>query len=156
MNEITQKQVDQLRNLLNTPDLNKAITVNLPFFGDISVGELEGYLPYYLKMRKELREFVPLGVDSAIMDYAEKKGLVDKRPRKIEDIDRPLREIERDIEEWLEEGWSVCQTATKCGVYPHIVKVAKEKREARKKEEDSFIKRWIWRKVLNVSRRHLK
>lgn len=146
--------INQLRALFESKEITKNVMVDVPFLGKVSLNELEKYLPYYVKMRKDLREFVPVGVDRAIMEYAERKGLVDPRPQKLEDIDRPLAQIEKDISVYLTEGWSVTQIAKKMGIYPAVVLNLKEKVE-KEAAEHFGIKRWILRKVINMCRRHL-
>jgi len=132
------------------------IEIEIPLIGKKKISELEKLLPWYLKLRGELKDFVPKQYDDLIMDHARKKGLAKQKRMNIEDLDIPLGKVDNYIETLYQHGYSVSQIAKLLNLNPMAVTQYFTDRRSEEKEEEAIsikppesrIKAWLKKHLL--------
>jgi hypothetical protein len=104
-------------------DNSEDLTFDIPLLGKITQSQVEQFLPFYVRLRKdpEFKAMIPKEMDQKIMAFAELKGLAKPKRKSLEDIDTPLSEIHEAIDYLTDEGYSVTQIAKQLNIYTAVV-----------------------------------
>ena len=151
-------------------DNSEELTFDIPLLGKITQSQVEQFLPFYVRLRKdpEFKALIPREMDQKVMAFAELKGLAKPKRKSLEDIDVPLSDLNDAIDYMIDDGYSVTQIAKQLNVYAPVVtnrcrdreteeekqreiedKTPKNKEEPKSRStHSSKVKAWLKRRLL--------